>query len=228
MRSKNRLAGVLFDWDGTLIDSYHADSQAYLAMFRELGLTWGMAELDAHYSPDWYTVYRAAGIPQERWEEADNLWRRHYGRHPAKLMPGTRRVLRRLSQRHRLGLVTSGDRERVTKQLRKFALTRLFRSRVCGGDTQQKKPHPAPLLMALEQMKLGPEECVYVGDTPEDLAMSRAVGMTAVAVLGPFPTEKRLRAAKPEYLLDRLEELPALLKTIGANDASARKRCFRQ
>jgi len=38
MRAKNRLAGVLFDWDGTLIDSYHADSQAYLAMFREMGL----------------------------------------------------------------------------------------------------------------------------------------------------------------------------------------------
>src|SRR3974390_1638635 len=54
MQRKTRLVGVLFDWDGTLIDSYHADSQAYLAMFRELGLTWGMAELDAHYSPDWY------------------------------------------------------------------------------------------------------------------------------------------------------------------------------
>jgi len=38
--------------------------------------------------------------------------------------------------------------------------------------------------------------------------------VTAIAVLGPFPTEKRLRAAKPEYLLDRLEKLPALLKRI--------------
>jgi len=214
MRSKNGLAGVLFDWDGTLIDSYHADSQAYLAMFRELGLTWGMAELDAHYSPDWYVVYRAAGIPEDKWNEADRLWRAYYVKHPSKLMPGTRRVLRTLGQKHKLGLVTSGDRQRVMKQLRKFALTRLFCSRVCGGDTQQKKPHPAPLLMALEQMKLRPQQCVYVGDTPEDLEMSRAVGMIAVAVLGPFPTEKRQRAAKPKYLLQRLEDLPALLSTI--------------
>jgi HAD superfamily hydrolase (TIGR01509 family) len=217
MPSKKRLAGVLFDWDGTLIDSYHADSQAYLAMFRELGLTWGMAELDAHYSPDWYTVYRAAGIPKNKWDEADRLWRGYYVKHASKLMPGTRRVLRVLGQRHRLGLVTSGDRERVTKQLRKFAMTRLFCSRVCGGDTPQKKPHPAPLLMALEQMKLRPEQCVYVGDTPEDLEMSRAVGMTAIAVLGPFPTEKRLRAAKPAYLLRQLQDLPALVKKIDAN-----------
>ena len=222
MRLKNGLAGVLFDWDGTLIDSYHADSQAYLAMFREMGLNWGMAELDAHYSPDWYTVYRAAGIPKEKWDEADRLWRAYYAKHPSELMPGTRRVLSALGRRHKLGLVTSGDRERVMRQLRRFALTRLFRARVCGGDTHQKKPHPAPLLMALEQMRLQPQECVYVGDTPEDLEMSRAVGMTAIAVLGPFPTEKRLRAAKPEYLLKGLEELPTLLKKIEANGTVSR------
>jgi pyrophosphatase PpaX len=217
MHWKKPLVGVLFDWDGTLIDSYHADSQAYLAMFRDMGLDWGMAELDAHYSPDWYTVYRAAGIPKDKWDEADRLWRAYYVKHPSKLMPGTRGVLKALGRRHKLGLVTSGDRARVTRQLRKFALTRVFSARVCGGDTHQKKPHPAPLLMALEQMNLRPEECVYVGDTPEDLEMSRAVGMKAVAVLGPFPTEKRLRAAQPEYLLDRLEKLPALLKKLTRN-----------
>jgi HAD superfamily hydrolase (TIGR01509 family) len=219
MSAKSRLAGVLFDWDGTLLDSYHADSQAYLAMFRELRLPWGIKELNAHYSPDWYTVYRAAGIPNDQWEEADRLWRAYYLQHPSKLMPGTRRVLRALGRRHRLGLVTSGDRARVMKQLRNFALTPWFSARVCGGDTCQRKPHPAPLLLALEQMELRPQECVFVGDTSEDLEMSRAVGMTAIAVLGSFPTEKRLRAAKPEYLLDGLEKLPALLRTIAGKRA---------
>lgn len=216
MKSETRLAGVLFDWDGTLIDSYHADSQAYVAMFRELGLDWGKEELARNYSPDWYVVYRAAGIPEERWNDADRLWRAHYAKHPSKLVTGARQVLRRLARRHRLGLVTSGDRERVTRQLRAFALTRIFRARVCGGDTREKKPHPAPLLMALKKMKLHPSECVYVGDTPEDLEMARAAGMRAIAVLGPFPTEKRLRAAKPEFLLERLEDLPGLLRKLDA------------
>jgi HAD superfamily hydrolase (TIGR01509 family) len=214
MSAEKRLAGVLFDWDGTLLDSFHADSQAYLAMFRDLGLDWGMKELEKHYSPDWYTVYRAAGIPEERWDEADGLWRAHYAKHPSKLIGGARRVLRRLGGQHALGLVTSGDRVRVTRQLREFALTRIFRARVCGGDTAEKKPHPEPLRTALRQMKLKAEECVYVGDTPEDLEMARAVGMRAIAVLGPFPTEKRLRAAKPEFLLKRLEDLPGLLERI--------------
>jgi HAD superfamily hydrolase (TIGR01509 family) len=214
MSSKTTLSAVLFDWDGTLIDSFHADSQAYLAMFRELGLNWGLRELERHYSPDWYTVYRAAGIPQERWDEADSLWRTFYARHPSKLITGARQVLRRLGQRHALGLVTSGDRVRVTQQLRKFALTPVFRARVCGGDTPEKKPHPAPLHLALQQLKLAAEECVYVGDTPEDLEMARAVGMPAIAVLGPFPTEKRLRAAKPLHLLKKLGDLPALIERV--------------
>jgi HAD superfamily hydrolase (TIGR01509 family) len=218
MKAKRPLAGVLFDWDGTLIDSYHADSQAYLAMFRELGLGWGLKELELHYSPDWYTVYRAAGIPKEHWAKADDLWRVHYEKHPSKLVTGARRVLQQLARGHALGLVTSGDRKRVTRQLREFALTRTFRARVCGGDTPEKKPHPAPLRMALQQMGLDSQECVYVGDTPEDLEMAGAVGMRAIAVLGPFPTEKRLRAAKPEFLLEKLQDLPRLLESLGSQD----------
>jgi len=224
MSENHVLAGVLFDWDGTLIDSYHADSQAYLAMFRELGLGWGLKELELHYSPDWYTVYRAAGIPQEHWDKADRLWRMHYAKHPSKLVTGARRVLQRLARAHKLGLVTSGDRVRVTRQLCDFALTRTFRARVCGGDTLEKKPHPAPLLMALEQMKLQAEQCVYVGDTPQDLEMARAAGMRAIAVLGPFPTEKRLRAAKPEFLLKKLSDLPEFLERLNGKSRAKSAR----
>jgi phosphoglycolate phosphatase-like HAD superfamily hydrolase len=61
-------------------------------------------------------------------------------------------------------------------------------------------------------MKLQPAETVYVGDSPEDLEMARRAGArAAIAVLGPFPTEKRLRAAKPDLLLDSIEELPGAL-----------------
>ena len=144
------------------------------------------------------------------------LWRANYARHRPKLMRGTRRVLAQLARGHRLGLVTSGDRNRVTRQLREYRLTQIFHARVCGGDTANKKPHPEPLLKALSKMKVDPLECVYVGDTPEDLQMARAAGVCAIAVLGPFPTEKKLRAEKPDFLLEKLEQLPELLRQLFA------------
>lgn len=206
------IRGVLFDWDGTLLNSYHADSQAYLAMFRKMGIAWGLDELAEHYSPNWYHVYRAARLPRSRWHEADRTWRAFYAQHKPRLVPGARRVLATLLRRHRLGLVTSGDRSRVSRQIREFRLAPLFAARVCGGDTRERKPHPAPLLLALRRMRLDPRACVYVGDSAEDLQMARRAGVSAIGVLGPFPTEKHLRAARPDLLLDSLAELPEALR----------------
>ena len=206
--------GVLFDWDGTLIDSCHADTSAYLAMFKEMGIAWGLRELEKHYSPNWYEVYRAARLPRKSWNDADRAWRAHYAKHRPELIAGARRVLARLSGAHPLGLVTSGDRDRVIRQLREFRLTSLFTARVCSGDTMRKKPHPEPLRLALRQMELHPSACVYVGDAPQDVEMARRAGVRAIGVLGPFPTEKRLRAARPEFLIGSLEELPDVLKRL--------------
>ena len=208
----NILRGILFDWDGTLLNSYAADTAAYLAMFREMQIPWGLSELEQHYSPNWYNVYRAANLPRAKWDAADKVWRLHYTKHNPKLLPGARRVLAQLVRKHDLGLVTSGDRDRVHRQLRDFRLWDHFAARVCSGDTRLRKPHPAPLRLALRHMGLRPSETVYVGDSPEDLQMARGAGVrAAIAVLGPFPTESRLRAAKPDLLLDSISQLPAAL-----------------
>ena len=68
--------------------------------------------------------------------------------------------------------------------------------------------------MALQCIGLAAAHCVYVGDSPEDVQMAKSAGVRAVGVLGPFPTEKRLRAAKPDLLLSSLAELPAALKQL--------------
>ncbi len=215
-KRKYALEGVLFDWDGTLVNSYHADTSAYLAMFKEMGIAWGVEELESNYSPNWYEVYRAAKLPRKHWDDADRAWRAHYAKHRPKLMVGARRVLARLGNDHRLGLVTSGDRDRVTRQLREFRLSSLFAARVCSGDTLRKKPHPEPLRLALRQMELHPSACVYVGDAPQDIEMARRAGVRAIGVLGPFPTERRLRAARPEFLIKSIEELPEVLERLRA------------
>ena len=209
---------VLFDWDGTLVNSYGADSRAYLAMFKALGVAWGLDDLARHYSPNWYRVYRAARLPRTKWDEADRIWTLAYKQENPRLMPGARQLIRTLQREFVLGVVTSGNRPRVRKQLRDFALADCFSACVCCEDAAKRKPHPAPLKLALDQIGLAPEECVYVGDTAEDVEMSRRAGVRPIGVLGPFPTAERVRAARPDAILNSIRELPRYLHRIKDSD----------
>ncbi len=209
---RRRIRAVLFDWDGTLIDSFRADSRAYLKMFRALGVPWGLAELEQNYSPNWYHVYRAARIPRSRWMEADRAWRRYYAQERSELLPGARAALRWLGKRYQLGLVTSGDRARVNRQLREFALASTFDVRVCSEDAPRHKPHPAPLKMAMRLLGMREEDCLYVGDSAEDVEMARSARVRIIGVLGPFPTHDRIRAAAPDALVRSVREVPVLLR----------------
>jgi phosphoglycolate phosphatase-like HAD superfamily hydrolase len=63
-------------------------------------------------------------------------------------------------------------------------------------------------------MKLAPEDCVYVGDTREDVLMARAGGVRSIGITGPFPTADNLRSSNPDVLLSSLAELPSALRTL--------------
>jgi HAD superfamily hydrolase (TIGR01509 family) len=204
---------VLLDWDGTLLDSYRADARAYLSMFRTLEIPWGLDDLALHYSPNWYHVYRAARLPRAKWDEADRLWRFSYRKQQPKMQPGALGVLRTLDRRFKLALVSSGSRSRVRRQLREHSVSAMFLAKVCSEDAPRRKPHPAPLRMALEKLRALPRASVYIGDAPEDIEMAHRAGMRAIGVLGGSPVPERLRAASPDAMIETIRELPALLKS---------------
>jgi len=208
--SRLSIRAVIFDWDGTLLDSYRADAHAYLRMFRALGIPWGLDELARHYSPDWHQVYRAASVPPDRWAEADRLWRSFYRLERPLLQPGARRVIEQLASRYRLALVSSGSHLRVRRQLHAFALHAFFAVQVFGDQVPRRKPHPLQLDLALRRLGIEPAACVYVGDTPQDVEMARRAGVAAVGVLGHSPVPQRLRESRPDALISRITTLPGI------------------
>lgn len=203
---------VLFDLDGTLLDSFQSHYRVYRHVFADLGIGFDHAVFARHYSPNWYLLYERIGLPKDRWPEADQLWLHYYEQETPGPREGAAQVLEVVKTSGRaLGLVTSGERARVKRDLDRLGWGALFNAVVCGGDAPRMKPHPDPLRLALSQLSSPPAAAVYVGDTVEDVQMGKAAGTATVAVTGGFSSRETLHSERPDFLLDNLPELPRLL-----------------
>jgi HAD superfamily hydrolase (TIGR01509 family) len=195
------LKAVLFDWDGTLVDSAESSFRCYARVFPEFGIPFARADFERTYSPDWYHTYREVGLPEEHWDAANARWLEHYASEQIRPLLGAVETVERLRAAGlRLGLVTSGSRVRVEREMAALGLVPAFAAVLCAGDYQHHKPHPEPLLLALARMEVAPAESVYVGDSPQDVLMARAANVFAVGIPGPFPNRELLIASAPELL----------------------------
>ena len=208
-----RPRAVLFDWDGTLLDSAAATYRCYQRLFAAYSLPYDHQAFERTYCPDWYRTYEAIGLPQAFWGEADRRWLQLYAQEPPALLPAARPALERLTAAAMpLGLVTSGQRERVLTDLERLGLQTCFQSIVCGSDLAARKPDPAPLRRALEEMGMPSQDAAYIGDSPEDVQMAHAAGVLAVAVPGGYPNRDALIAARADIFAEDLGEALTALR----------------
>ena len=206
MRSAPR--AVLFDWDGTLVDTAEASYRCYVRMFAELGVPFDRDTYARTYSPNWYRTFRALGIPEERWKHADSRWLAHFAEEQIAMIDGAREVVETLVARGIvIGIVTSGERDRVARELELHGLAGHMRANVFGCEVKEKKPHPEALLLCLERLQMDADDAVFVGDSPEDIAMARAAGVYAIAVPGGYPNRDALVAAQPDAFTESLREI---------------------
>ena len=201
-----RLRAVLFDWDGTLVNSAEKTFRCYAHVFEGFGIPFDRGRFEATYSPDWHQTYVAVGLPRESWPVADERWIDCYERTDSRLVPGTPEALARIRERSLVqGIVSSGDGRRVRRELEALGVAVFFGAVVCGGDTARRKPDPEPLRVALERLDLGPGDAAYVGDSPEDVQMARAAGVFSVGIPGAFPNREALAASGPDLLAQSLD-----------------------
>ena len=215
---RSEIDAVLFDWDGTLVNSAEVSFRCFESVFAGYGIPFDRAAYAATYSPNWHRTYVAVGLPPERWSEADDRWVEGYCREVIPLIEGASAAIDRLAASGlALGLVTSGDRVRVVRELAAHGLDRILRVVVCGPDTVNRKPHPEPLLRALQEMEVPPPRAVYVGDSPEDVEMARNAGVPAIGIPGGFPNVDALARSKPDLLAATLAEAVDALLGEGAS-----------
>jgi phosphoglycolate phosphatase len=190
---------ILFDWDGTLVDSLGALYRANLAVMNAFGRPYDEATYRATYQPDWRPMYRRLGVPEDRLDEAGELWLAAYdGGSSSPLFPGTGEALERLARTGvRLGLVTAGDRSVVRPQLERLGLAGRFAVEVFGDDHPVRKPDPAPLRAAMLKLGLAdrPAAAAYVGDFTDDMRMARTAGTRAIGIASVLADRADLLAA---------------------------------
>ena len=130
-----------------------------------------------------------------------------------EVYPGIRDALEDLrGPETRLGIVTSKNRRAMHRGLRLCGLEGYFDAEVTVDDVDEYKPHPAPVVEALDRLSADAVDTVFIGDSPHDVAAGRAAGVRTAAVLwGPFPREELARQV-PDYWLTNPTEIGALLR----------------
>jgi len=207
------VAGVLFDWDGVLLDSLGAAFNVYNRIFARIGTR--MLTKDEYLelqSPNWYEFYVKVGLPSSLWKEVDQEWLRLYEEESPGLHADALRCLSVLKGAgFKLALVSNGSRTRVEKELKWFGLTEFFEVVLFGEKKEELKPSPLMIQNALGVMGIIPRDAVYVGDSPADIQAAKNAKVPSVAIArGPIQAE-RLNREGPDWMFADLDEMTRFL-----------------
>ena len=214
------LSAVLFDFDGTLVDTTEMIHQS---MRHATSSVLGREDIPRE------TLLANVGQPLPRQMELLNAekaellleaYRSHHEEHHDALIGEFRGVDRSLSRLQAAGIkvaiVTSKRRPSVELALDNFpALRNVVDRFVTMEDTTEHKPHPEPLLRGLELLGGVPKErAAYVGDSPFDVEAAKAAALTSVAVSWGAFSEGRLREAEPDHLVPDIGSAVDVLLTL--------------
>ena len=199
---------LLFDWDGTLVDSAMSSYLTFQKALEHCGVGFSWEQFEEHFTPDWHRMYEAVGLEEARWKVADEAWKKSYPCVQYSLVSGAQDTLRTLrDRRYRLGVVTSGSRWRLQDEVRDFGLDGIFDVVICNEDVVMRKPDPEGLFKAADRLKCETACCAYVGDVPEDILAGKRARMHTVGVKSAFPTSRKLADASPDLNLQSISEL---------------------
>ena len=219
---------VIFDCDGTLVDSQHMIIDAMQATFKALGLpaeddmrirsTVGLSVLEAI----------AALRPEDgdkALENAANIFKREFYRlrveeapQPDPLYSGTREILEHLREAGFLLGVATGNSDRgLARVIAEHELGDFFVT-LQTADGHPSKPHPSMIQTAALEVGVEPAACIMVGDTSYDMMMARSAGSLAVGVKWGYHSTDELSQGGAHHLLDAFQELAPIATGFGKVD----------
>lgn len=217
---------ILFDLDGTLVDTRAAVTECYSIVFRE--------ELGADFPPPDFPVGELfamrppevfAMVAPDQVEALHAAYRAAYPRCTSlvKVFGGVRELILALRNSGRKpSIVTNKGLERTLIDLGVANIpAEAFEVIITAEDTIDRKPHPAPILFGLDKARATAPDAIYVGDGPQDVLAARAAGMECVAVTYGFYPVEALAALDPDFIVG---DVVALAQVFGVAIAAGAVR----
>lgn len=203
---------IVFDWDGTLMDSAALIVDSVQAAARDLGIEPPAAARARHIiglGLDAALRHALPDLPEDRYGALVERYRHHYlsRDHELTLFAGAGELVRDLAgSGFRLGVATGKSRRGLDRALEHTGLGEFFHATRCA-DECHSKPHPQMLEELMDEFAVTPAQTLMIGDTTHDLLMARNAGVDALGVAyGAHPVEA-LREAAPLYCADTVEAL---------------------
>ena len=219
MSSRHRYSLLVFDWDGTIIDSARIIAESIRLAARDVGLEVPTMEQASHViGLGLHDALRHAvpALTPERTPEFVERYRHHFraSEHAMGLFAGMRELLASLSEERVLGIATGKSRRGLDRSLESAGVRAYFRASRCADETHPK-PHPAMLLELMKELDCTAENMLMIGDTSHDLEMARSAGVDALAVTYGAHPEQNLRSCGPCGCVGSVAELSEWLTQHG-------------
>jgi phosphoglycolate phosphatase len=217
---EKRYRVIIFDWDGTLVDSTGRIVDSMQRAARDVGLP---------EVPD-SAVQNIIGLGLP--EAIKTVWPNiHSDQLPVmsatyahyfvvdsqvgmNMFPRARDMLERLRGDYRLAVATGKSRKGLDRMLNDMAIRHCFDATRCADETQSK-PNPQMLIEILAELNLPPEQALMVGDTSYDLDMAKAIGMNSVGMSHGAHDESVLLTCEPRAICHSIQELEHWISTHG-------------
>ncbi len=226
---EKKLRAVLFDLDGTLLNSIPLIRRTFEKVFEDFEIPWGEGE-----------VMKTVGLPlrqaaeiyapgrEERFLKAYTEFYHDHQVEMLELFPGTIETLDVLNGAgYRLGLVTSKRREPAVAGMSLTGLDRYISHVVALDDTSRPKPYPDCLLRGLELLAVKPGQAVYVGDSCYDLLTGKNAGVATAGVTWGIASREELCPYQPDLIADDWRQLLDALGSITAGSHLWSRKAWR-
>jgi len=213
---KNKGIIILFDLDGTLIDSTDAIVGCFYNSFDELNFDFkgDVEDIKKEIGYPLDVMYETLGVPKEKISEFVKSYKKKYltiFKEQTTLLPDAYEAVVEASTFARLGIVTTKTTTFTVQLLESFGICKYFETIVGRQEVTNPKPHPEPVLTAQKNMNATTNDVVYmIGDTKLDLIAAQEAGVQGVGVLCGYGDKKELSKYTDKIYLTSLEAIKEL------------------